>query len=61
MLVPHTDLAENNHQPMEGTCCFLTLLIRGEIPSFSVTLFIGFYMTNLNSFLRVQGDTSCVV
>ena len=34
MLVPHTDLAKNNHQPMEGTCSFLTLLIRGETPFF---------------------------
>ena len=37
MLVPHTDLAENNHLPMEGTCCFLTLLIHGETPFFSIS------------------------
>ena len=34
MLLSHMDLAENNHQPMEGTCCFLTLLICGETPAF---------------------------
>jgi len=44
MLVPHTDLAENNHQPMEGTCCFLTLLIRREIPASFDTPYIGFYV-----------------
>jgi len=44
MLVPHTDLPENNHQPMEGTCCFLTLLIRRETPAIFVTLFIGCYV-----------------
>ena len=49
MLLSHMDLAENNHQPMEGTCCFLTLLICGATPLFSVTLFIGFYMIDLNS------------
>lgn len=31
VLVPHADLPENNHQPMDGSCCcFLLTLIRVE-------------------------------
>lgn len=32
MLVPHSDLTENNHQPMEGIYFSVFLLIRVEIP-----------------------------
>lgn len=40
--MPHADLPENNHQPMEGTYCFMVLLIRLEILLFLGTVFYCF-------------------
>jgi hypothetical protein len=50
MLVPHADLPENNHQPMEGSYCFLFLLIRVEnllfLEELRFTVFSAFVSCN---------------